>query len=55
MNTPNFPFDEIENSQPEWRNPFPEPQTIPCGWNLSQVLSTPAVAISKESAENADD
>jgi len=40
MFTPNTPIDDKENVLPEWHEPFPEPQTIPCGWDLSAVLST---------------
>ncbi len=32
-------------------NPFPEPQTIPAGWDTSALLSAPAPA----SAQQADD
>ncbi len=28
-------------TQHEERNPFPEPQTIPSGWDMSALLSTP--------------
>ena len=37
MNTPNEEQDVMENSA---YNPFPEPQTIPSGWDLS-ALSAP--------------
>jgi hypothetical protein len=40
MFTPNPPYDDKESDLPEWHEPFPEPQTIPCGWDLSAVLST---------------
>ncbi len=39
MDTPNHEQDTVENSA---YNPFPEPQTIPAGWDLS-ALSTPKV------------
>jgi hypothetical protein len=26
------------NADPEWRDPFCEPQTIPAGWNVSELL-----------------
>jgi hypothetical protein len=39
MFTPNSPQDDMENAMPEWHEPFPEPQTIPSGWDLSAVLS----------------
>jgi hypothetical protein len=37
MNTPNEDPKAVENSA---YNPFPEPQTIPSGWDLSGMLST---------------
>ncbi len=45
MCIPNLPYEDMENVLPEWHEPFPEPQTIPSGWDLSGVLaaSTPAV------------
>ena len=42
MFTPNPPYDEKESILPEWHEPFPEPQTIPSGWDLSEVLPTPS-------------
>jgi hypothetical protein len=30
--------------QPDCFNPFPEPQTIPSGWDLSGLYSTPEPA-----------
>jgi hypothetical protein len=39
MFTPNPPYDDKESTLPEWHEPFPEPQTIPSGWDLSEVLS----------------
>ena len=43
MFTPNSPYDGMENILPDWHEPFPEPQTIPSGWDLSEILpgSTP--------------
>lgn len=38
MNTPNEDRDVIDNSA---YNPFPEPQTIPSGWDTSGFFSTP--------------
>ena len=32
-------YDDKENVMPEWHEPFPEPQTIPSGWDLSEILS----------------
>ena len=36
MNTPNEETKDVENSA---YNPFPEPQTIPAGWDLSGLFS----------------
>jgi hypothetical protein len=47
MNTPSpIPGDTFSNSYPEWYEGFPEPQTIPSGWDLSGLKETilPAVA-----------
>jgi hypothetical protein len=41
MFTPDTPYDDKVNALPEWAEPFPVPQTIPCGWDLSEVLSAP--------------
>jgi hypothetical protein len=38
MNTPNEERDTTSNSA---FNPFPEPQTIPSGWDLSEIICTP--------------
>ena len=46
----NTPYDEIESALPEWHEPFPEPQTIPSGWDLTAMLSA-ATAIAVEDAE----
>ena len=50
MFTPNPPYDEKESVIPEWHEPFPEPQTIPSGWDLSEVLS----ASTSDASEDAD-
>ena len=54
MYTPNSPHDDMENVLPEWHEPFPEPQTIPSGWDLSEVLSAPASATADEADANAE-
>ena len=38
MNTPNEETNTVENTA---YNPFPEPQTIPSGWDLSGMFSAP--------------
>jgi hypothetical protein len=40
MNTPNEETKAVENSA---YNPFPEPQTIPAGWDLSGMFSGPQI------------
>ena len=35
----NLPYDEIESVLPEWHEPFPQPQTIPSGWDITGLLS----------------
>lgn len=40
------------NTQPEERNPFPEPQTIPAGWDLSTILAAAASASPVEDADS---
>jgi hypothetical protein len=39
MYTPKPPKEEQDNSLPEWHEPFPKPQTIPDGWDLSGIPS----------------
>ena len=41
MNPQNEDRDIIDNSA---YNPFPEPQTIPAGWDYSALTSTPQTA-----------
>jgi hypothetical protein len=43
MNTPNEENNVVEN--PAY-NPFPEPQTIPAGWDLSGMFSASQVEMS---------
>ena len=38
MNTPD---EKQETAQTAAYNPFPEPQTIPAGWDVSEFLSEP--------------
>jgi hypothetical protein len=38
MTTPILPTVDRDEAMPEWHEPFPEPQTIPSGWNLSAIL-----------------
>jgi len=50
MFTPNSPYEEMESVLPEWHEPFPQPQTIPAGWDLSEVLSASA-SVAKDDTE----
>jgi len=53
MFTTNTPYDDKLGVWPEWHEPFPEPQTIPSGWDLSEVLSTNTVEIVDETEVSA--
>ncbi len=39
---------------PEWLDPFPEPQTIPGGWNLDSLVQAPAAQAAEEPREARD-
>jgi hypothetical protein len=54
MYTPNSPYDDMETAMPEWHEPFPEPQTIPSGWDLSEFLSLSTPAMIDDSAVKAE-
>ncbi len=51
MNTPNEESKTVENSA---YNPFPEPQTIPHGWDLSGMFSDSQIdmLVDEEEAES---
>ena len=34
-------FEDETVSQPEGYDPFPQPQTIPAGWDVSELFSEP--------------
>jgi len=55
MYPPNKPQEEPDELLPEWHEPFPEPNTIPSGWNFSPIIPTPASASAIEAEEAADD
>jgi hypothetical protein len=40
---PETTFPEFE-TRPEWHEPFPEPNTIPAGWDMSAVPAGDAQA-----------
>jgi hypothetical protein len=51
MNTPNEAQNGIDNSA---YNPFPEPQTIPSGWDLSGFDSAPKADSDHEEADTVE-
>ncbi len=51
MNTNNEDQDVIYNSA---YNPFPEPQTIPSGWDTSAFFSTPQVDCDMDEVDSAE-
>ncbi|HVM71470.1 MAG TPA: hypothetical protein VMT91_06900 [Anaerolineales bacterium] len=55
MFTPNSPYEEMESILPEWHEPFPQPQTIPARWDVSEVLAAPATEGKVEIGASADD
>jgi hypothetical protein len=40
--------------QTDWFDPFPEPRTIPSGWDLSEFFSTPQTDSVIENDSNTD-
>ena len=55
MYTPNSQKKEQEENLPEWHEPFPEPNTIPSGWNLSPIVSTPVSGVAMETDEEVEE
>jgi len=51
MFTIDQPDNEMRNILPEWHEPFPEPQTIPIGWDLSGVLPESNLAIEESTGK----
>jgi hypothetical protein len=51
MNTQDENRDIVHSST---NNPFPEPQTIPAGWDISVLLSTPESAPVEQEDDSAD-
>ncbi len=41
-------------SQSQYFDPFPEPQTIPAGWDTSTLLSTPITASAQQSDDSTE-
>jgi hypothetical protein len=46
--------ENLDSSRTEDFDPFPEPQTIPSGWDLSELLSAPESVPATESDSNPD-
>ena len=38
------PMEDQDVSESDWFDPFPEPHTIPAGWDLSELLADPQTA-----------
>lgn len=51
MNTHNEEQDVVNNSA---YNPFPEPQTIPSGWDFSALIAKPEVNSAMDEEEEAE-
>ena len=54
MYTVDTPHNEIGNILPEWHEPFPVPQTIPAGWDLSEVMSASATTVAEDPDEGVE-
>jgi hypothetical protein len=54
MHTPNTSKANPEELYPEWHEPFPEPQTIPTGWDVSEIV-TDSIPAEMDSAISAED
>jgi hypothetical protein len=52
MYGPNTPSEEPEERQPEWREPFPEPNTIPSGWSFSAPATASVVEVDELAVED---
>ncbi len=39
MITPKTPKVDMEDTSSDWFEPFPEPQTIPSGWDVSDMVA----------------
>jgi hypothetical protein len=50
MNTPNGSLVDESEMMSEWHEPFPEPQTYPTGWDLSEFkpASMPVAAVEED-------
>jgi hypothetical protein len=46
--------EDQDTAQTSAHNPFPEPQTIPSGWDTSGFFSTPEPASAQEADDSAE-
>jgi hypothetical protein len=53
MSTQNL--EQKENSLPEWFDPYPEPHTLPRGWNLDSIMPNPNPTVLDEAGDPAKD
>lgn len=51
MNNPN---EEREDLHQHCFDPFPEPQTIPAGWDTSMLLSAPIIATVQQAEDSTE-
>jgi hypothetical protein len=43
------------NIKPEWYEPFPEPQTFPDGWDMSELTTNPWPGTAPTEGDQAED
>ncbi len=55
MYGPNTPKEEPEELLPEWHEPFPEPNTIPSGWNFCSTNLAAASVPGMDGEEPSED
>jgi hypothetical protein len=55
MFPPNSPKDEQDEGLPEWHEPFPEPNTIPAGWNFSPAAVVTVVFADMDKDESGEE
>ena len=55
MFTPNLTKEEQDSLLPEWHEPFPEPNTIPAGWDFGAIVLTHLSAAEIETDEEVEE
>ena len=50
----NAPYEDQTTSDTPLFYPFPEPQTIPTGWDLSEIVSSSSLSAANESTAAAE-